>query len=214
LKNFAATNFRIFCLLCLAMPLQKVAASKSDYRETVSDLLAVKTNPIWIMGASTAIQVSYQAHSAPANWLDLYAGADIPETEMFRLDRNPLISKFASSAAHVAGHPLTAAEAGTWLAEHFTETLAELKFQTDDMFLSGINHIFYHGTCYTPEARSGRWLFYASTEMNPQNSIWYDVPALTHISSPAEHSDNSADNDILLLAIADLGNTTSRCCRA
>lgn len=196
-------------------PAEEVARVKSDYRETVSDLLAVKTNPIWINWAHQhRFKVSYQAHGAPANWLDLYAGADIPETEMFHLDRNPLISKFASSAAHVAGHPLTAAETGTWLAEHFTETLAELKFQTDDMFLSGINHIFYHGTCYTPEvAPWPGWLFYASTEMNPHNSIWYDVPTLNAYVARCQSILQSGrpDNDILLYwPIADLwDNTTS-----
>jgi len=195
-------------------PAEEVARVRSDYRETVSDLLAVKTNPIWITWAhQQRFTVSYQAHGAPANWLDLYAGADIPETEMFRLDRNPLISKFASSAAHVAGHPLTAAETGTWLSEHFTETLAELKFLTDDMFLSGINHIFYHGTCYTPEvAQWPGWLFYASTEMNPQNSIWYDVSALNAYVARCQSILQSGrpDNDILLYwPIADLWDDTT-----
>ena len=44
------------------------------------------------------------------------------------------------------------------------------------MFLSGINHIFYHGNCYSPDAAGWPgWVFYASTEMNPRNSIWHDV---------------------------------------
>ena len=77
--------------------------------------------------------------------------ADIPETEMFHTDRNKLVSKFASSAAHVAGNNLVAAETGTWLAEHFTETLADMKYLVDDLFLSGVNHVFYHGTCYSPD---------------------------------------------------------------
>ena len=41
-----------------------------------------------------------EAHGAPSNWLDFYALADIPETEMFgKGSRDILISKFASSAA-------------------------------------------------------------------------------------------------------------------
>jgi len=44
-----------------------------------------------------------QAHGSPGSLLDLYAQADIPETEMFNQDRNKLVSKFASSAAHVTG---------------------------------------------------------------------------------------------------------------
>ena len=44
-----------------------------------------------------------------------------------------------------------AAETGTWLKEHFTETLADMKYLVDDLFLSGVNHVIYHGTCYSPD---------------------------------------------------------------
>jgi hypothetical protein len=153
---------------------------------------------------------TYQAHGSPGNWLDLYADADIPETEMFHSDRNPLISKFASSAADVEGRQLTGAETGTWLAEHFTETLAQLKYLADDMFISGVNHIFYHGCCYSPaDATWPGWVFYAATEMNPRNSIWHDVPALNGYVERCQAilQSGNPDNDILLYwPIADLWN--------
>ena len=189
----------------------ETARVKSDYRETVSDLLAEKTAPIWIDWAHRhRFTTIYQAHGSPANWLDLYADADVPETEMFHTDRNPLISKFASSAAHVAGRKLVAAETGTWLSEHFTVTLAELKYLADDMFISGVNHIYYHGCCYSPEeAAWPGWLFYASTEMNPHNSIWHDVPALNTYIARCQSvlQSGKPDNDILLYwPITDLWN--------
>jgi alpha-L-rhamnosidase len=192
-------------------PADEVARVKSDYRQTVSDLMATGTDPMWMDWAHRrGFIVSYQAHGSPANWLDLYADADIPETEMFHSDRNPLISKFASSAAHVVGHPLTGAETGTWLAEHFTETLAELKYLADDMFISGVNHIFYHGCCYSPaSAQWPGWLFYASTEMNPRNSIWHDVPALNAYIGRCQSilQSGEPDNDVLLYwPISDLWN--------
>ncbi|MGA3286990.1 MAG: glycosyl hydrolase [Bacteroidota bacterium] len=195
-------------------PADEIARVKSDYRQTVSDMMVEKSNPIWIDWARRrGFKASYQAHGAPANLLDLYAEADIPETEMFHLDRNPLVSKFASSAAHVAGRPLTAAETCTWLSEHFTETLAEIKYQTDDMFISGVNHIFYHGTCYSPkDAQWPGWLFYASTEMNPRNSIWHDVPTLNGYVSRCQSvlQAGHPDNDILLYwPISDFWNDTS-----
>jgi len=189
----------------------ETARVKSDYRETVSDLLARKTAPIWIDWAHQHGFITiYEAHGAPANWLDLYADADVPETEVFHTDRNPLISKFASSAAHGAGRKLVGAETGTWLSEHFTVTLAELKYLADDMFISGVNHIFYHGCCYSPEqAVWPGWLFYASTEMNPRNSIWYDVPALNAFVARCQSilQSGKPDNDILLYwPIFDLWN--------
>jgi hypothetical protein len=178
------------------------ARVKYDYRRTVSDIMAGQSEPIWIDWAHRhGFQTIYQAHGTPGNWLDLYADADIPETEMFHNDRSILISKFASSAAHVAGHPLTGAETGTWLAEHFTETLADLKYLADDLFLAGVNHIYYHGCCYSPEAAPWPgWLFYAATEMNPRNSIWHDVPALNEYIARCQSvlQSGKPDNDILL----------------
>lgn len=178
------------------------ARVKYDYRRTVSDILVEESELVWIDWAHQhGFQTIYQAHGTPGNWLDLYADADMPETEMFHNDRSILISKFASSAAHVAGHPLTGAETGTWLAEHFTETLAQLKSLADDMLLSGVNHIYYHGCCYSPEAAPWPgWVFYAATEMNPRNSIWHDVPALNTYIARCQSvlQSGKPDNDILL----------------
>jgi hypothetical protein len=179
-----------------------VARVKCDYRETLSDIMVEQTIPAWVSWARTnGFLTRYQAHGSPGNLLDLYADADIPETEMFHLDRDKLVSKFASSAAHVAGHALVSSETGTWLKEHFTETLADMKFLQDDLFLSGINHIFYHGCCYSPdEAGWPGWHFYASFEMNPRNSIWRDVSALNAYAARCQSILQSGrpDNDILL----------------
>jgi len=175
---------------------------KCDYRETVSDLIAEESMPQWTKWAhAEGFITRYEAHGSPGNWLDLYATADIPETEFFSKHRNPLISKFASSAAHVKGGNLVAAETGTWLAEHFTETLADVKYVADDMFLSGINHIFYHGCCYSPdEAGWPGWHFYASTEMNPRNSIWHDVATVNDYVARVQSvlQSGRSDNDILV----------------
>ncbi|HEX4120470.1 MAG TPA: glycosyl hydrolase [Verrucomicrobiae bacterium] len=178
------------------------ARVECDFRETLSDIMVEQTIPAWVQWAhENRFLTRYQAHGSPGNLLDLYGDADIPETEMFHLDRNKLISKFASSAAHVEGHPLSSSETGTWLKEHFTETLADMKFLQDDMFLSGINHIFYHGTCYSPEeAGWPGWHFYASFEMNPRNSIWRDVSALNAYAARCQSilQSGKPDNDILL----------------
>ncbi|HEY5910579.1 MAG TPA: glycosyl hydrolase, partial [Verrucomicrobiae bacterium] len=186
----------------LTNDLDRVARVKSDYRETVSDVMAEESLPAWAQWArQRGLRTRNEAHGSPGNWLDLYAAADIPETEMFHKDRNKLISKFASSAAHVAGKNLVAAETGTWLKEHFTETLADMKYLVDDLFLSGVNHVFYHGTCYSPdEAGWPGWLFYASFEMNPRNSIWRDVPALNAYVTRCQSvlQAGRPDSDILL----------------
>jgi len=158
----------------------RTARTKSDYRETLSDTLLENFTRPWVAWCrQRGILTRNEAHGSPANLLDLYAEADIPETEMFNRDRSTVVSKFASSAAHVTGRKLVACETGTWLKEHFTERLADLKDLLDQVFLAGVNHVVYHGTCYSPDnAAWPGWLFYASTQMNPRNSIWHDAGAL------------------------------------
>ncbi|MGC8744962.1 MAG: glycosyl hydrolase [Verrucomicrobiia bacterium] len=174
----------------------------ADYRQTVSDIMAEQSLPLWVEWAHKRGMITRnEAHGSPGNLLDLYAVADIPETEMFYRDRNTLISKLASSAAHVSGKNLTSAETGTWLKEHFNETLKDIKELADQMFVAGVNHIFFHGTCYSPEeAPWPGWLFYASTEMNPRNSIWRDAPSLARYISRCQAvlQYGKPANDILL----------------
>ncbi len=179
-----------------------VARLKCDYRETISDMMIEDSMPLWFNWCrERGFLTRNQAHGSPGNLLDLYALADIPETEMFNMDRRPLVAKFASSAARVAGRNLVASETGTWLAEHFTERLGDVSGLLDDLFISGINHIVFHGTCYSPdEAGWPGWLFYASTEMNPRNSIWRDVPALAGYIARCQSVLQSGrpDNDVLV----------------
>lgn len=160
---------------------EDVSRVRLDYRETLSDIVIEETFPMWVRWAhDRGIRVRNEAHGTCANWLDFYQLADIPETEMFAEEcRDILVSKFASSAAHVAGRRLVSSETCTWLKEHFTETLADFKVFIDRLFLSGVNHIYYHGCCYSPvEAVWPGWCFYASCEMNPRNPIWRDVNRL------------------------------------
>jgi hypothetical protein len=168
-----------------------------DYRETISELMVEKVFPQWVAWCrQRGFLTRYQAHGSPGNLLDLYALADVPETEMFghggpdplvsrfdqymgKADRDTLVSKFASSAAHVAGRRLVASETGTWMAEHFHETLEEMKCLVDRLLVSGINHVFYHGCVYSPDdVPWPGWLFYASTQMNPRNPLWREAAAL------------------------------------
>ena len=144
-----------------------------------------------------------EAHGSPCNWLDFYALADIPETEMFgKGDRDILISKFASSAAHVKGTKLVSAESCTWINEHFCERPQEIKVFIDRLFLSGVNHVFYHGCCYSPvDAVWPGWCFYASLEMNPRNPIWREMGAFNAYLTRCQSLFQTwtSDNDIALV---------------
>ena len=166
-------------------PRDTVERVKCDYRETLSDLVLEHLVRPWVEWSHQHGQLARnQSHGSPANWLDLYAACDIPETESFGrlqgVDADQLVLKFAASAANVAGKQLVSAESATWLDEHFNVTLAQVKQIVDRQMLAGVNHVFFHGTAYSPEdAAWPGWLFYASTQLNPQNPIWRDLPALT-----------------------------------
>src|SRR5207302_4660526 len=107
----------------------------------------------------------------------------------------------ASSAAHVMGKPLVSSESCTWMDEHFNETLAHAKTVIDRLFLGGVNHIFYHGTAYSPQdAKWPGWLFYASTHFEPNNPMWRDFPVLNRYVTRCQSilQSGKPDNDILL----------------
>ena len=170
----------------------------SDYRETLSDLLYENFTLQWVAWShSHGVQVRNQAHGSPANLLDLYAAVDIPEIEGFGLSEFGIkglrtdpgmtrknysdlsMLKYAPSAAHVMGKPFTSSETFTWLTEHFRTSLSQMKPDLDLMFAAGVNHVFFHGSCYTPKDDPWPgWKFYASIDMSPTNSIWRDVPFL------------------------------------
>lgn len=174
---------------------------KQDYHETLADLLREGFTETWTDWARAhGYRTRNQAHGSPGNLLDLYALADIPETESFgssqfpipglRVDEgyeperfgtpHPLAMKFASSAAHLLGKPLVSSETTTWLADHFKVSLAQIKPQVDELFTAGINHVFFHGTTYSPAAAPWPgWLFYASTHYGPTSHFYPHLPLLT-----------------------------------
>jgi len=170
----------------------------SDYRQTISDLILEKFTVDWTEWAHKQGKTTRdQAHGSPGNILDLYAAADIPETEGNEITR----FKFASSAANVTGKKYTSCEAATWLKEHFISSLSDVKKAVDQFFLGGINHVFYHGTCFSP--RDEPWpgfLFYAAVEFTPANPFWNDFKGLNNYITRIQSFLQSGypDNNILL----------------
>lgn len=170
----------------------------SDYRQTISDMLLEKFTATWTSWAHRqGKSTRNQAHGSPGNILDLYAACDIPETEGNEVTR----FKFASSAANVTGKPYASCEAATWLNEHFLSNLSDVKKVLDLFFLAGINHVFYHGTCFSPENEPWPgFLFYAATEFTPSNPLWNDFSQLNKYVARIQSflQKGWSDNDILI----------------
>lgn len=190
-----------------------------DYRHTLARMLRENFTDVWTRWAhSHGAMIRNQSHGSPANILDLYAIVDIPECESFgRSDLNipglhptgpskpsdadPAVLKFASSAAHIAGKSLVSAETLTWLTEHFHTSLAVAKPEIDQMLAAGVNHIFFHGATYSPKGVEWPgWLFYASINMSPTNTIWKDAGGLMDYLARCQAflTAGNPDSDVLL----------------
>lgn len=190
-----------------------------DYRYTLARLLHQNFTDVWMARShDKGVRVRNQSHGSPANIIDLYAAVDIPECESFGQtsflipglnqegpsrpsDADPAVLKFASSAAHLTGKPLTSAETLTWLTEHFRTSLSRCKPELDQMFTSGVNHVYFHGAPYSPKgAPFPGWMFYASINMSPTNSIWQDADSLFSYVGRVQSflSAGIPDNDFLL----------------
>jgi lysophospholipase L1-like esterase len=197
-----------------------IARVKSDYRETMSDMLIDNFSTEWTAWAHQyGAKTRNQSHGSPANLIDVYASVDVPEIETFgathfdipdffwdtahvkKADHNPLFLKLAASAANLTGKKLVSCETFTWLGEHFRVPLSQCKPEAEQVMLSGVNHIFYHGATYSPEeAQWPGWLFYASTNFSPSNSFWPHVKGLNKYIARCQSVLQSArpDNDILV----------------
>ena len=191
----------------------------SDYRETIGELLKENFTKPWTEWAhSHNAGTKNQAHGSPANLLDLYAAVDIPECESFGItdfdipylrkdsitkknDGDPAILKYASSAAHITGKKYTSSETFTWLTEHFRTSLSQCKPEIDQMFTSGVNHVYFHGSTYSPkDAAWPGWKFYASIDMSHTNPYWRDASVFFDYIARTQSflQAGKPDNDFLL----------------
>ena len=191
-----------------------------DYRLTFSELLMEEFTLPWKQWSGDMnVLTRNQAHGSPANIIDLYAAVDIPECETFGssyfpipglrrdtadirdVDPDPVMLKFATSPANIYGKRLVSSETFTWLAEHFKTSLSQCKPEVEQIFLSGVNHVFFHGTTYSPtEAQWPGWLFYASVQFGPANSFWPHIKGMNQYIARCQSilQQGVTDSDLLV----------------
>jgi len=200
---------------------ENVIRVKSDYREVMSLMLIDNLAINWTNWAHKYNSLTkYQAHGSPGNLLDLYGAADIPECEAYfglsyfpipglRHDTTDVINpgsnanifKFSTSAAHVYGKPLASSETFVWLTDHFKTSLSQCKPEVERLFLAGVNHVFYHGTTYSPDdIPFPGWQFYAASNFTPTNSLWPQLSGLNNYIARCQSvlQAGKADNELLV----------------
>ncbi|HUJ70610.1 MAG TPA: glycosyl hydrolase, partial [Verrucomicrobiae bacterium] len=152
------------------------AQVKWDYEQTLRDLIVENCyGELTRWSHQHGLESRAQAHGSPTDWEDSYGMADIPEFEMdFKSSDDVSIgADKALAAAHVYDHPVVSCESFTWLTEHWRETLHDLRQQADVIFANGANQLVFHGYNYSPtEAGFPGWTFYASCEIDHNNTFW------------------------------------------
>jgi alpha-L-rhamnosidase len=155
---------------------EKTEAIRHDWGMTLTELsednyLTPLTN--WAKLHGTKFRS--QTYGIPPVRLSSNALVDLPEGEGFQWRRFST-SRWASSASHLYGRPVTSSETWTWLhSPVFAATPLDMKAEADLHFLQGINQLVGHGWPYSPpQVGEPGWRFYAAAVFNDHNP-WYMV---------------------------------------
>src|SRR5436853_133630 len=156
----------------------KTSAIRHDWGQTLTELLNERfIAPLhdWSKRHKTLLRM--QDYGNPAAALSSNADVDLPEGEgpQWKVLR---ASRWASSASHLYGRPVTSSETWTWLhSPVFRATPLDVKAEADLHFLEGINQLIGHGWPYTAEGvEYPGWRFYASGVFNEKNPWWIVMP--------------------------------------
>jgi hypothetical protein len=119
-----------------------------------------------------------QSYGSPAVTLSSNALVDLPEGEGSQWHGGFSFTRWATSASHVYGRPVTSSETWTWLhSPSFRATPLDMKAEADTFFLQGINQFVGHGWPYSPpSAGDPGWSFYAAAVFNNHNPWWMVMP--------------------------------------
>ena len=158
----------------------KTGAIRHDWGETITELLNERfLEPLRDWAQRNHTRLRMQNYGTPAAALSSNAYVDLPEGEgsQWKIVR---ASRWASSASHLYGRPVTSSETWTWLhSPVFRATPLDIKAEADLHFLEGINQLIGHGWPYTPPGvEYPGWRFYAAGVFNEKNPWWIVMPDL------------------------------------
>jgi hypothetical protein len=154
------------------------AAIRHDWGRTLTELFEERyLTPLrdWAHAHHTLLRS--QSYGVPPAALSSNALADLPEGEGADW-RQFSTTRWASSASHLYGRPVTSSETWTWLhSPAFRATPLDMKAEADRHFLQGINQLVGHGWPYSPPAAGEPgWRFYAAAVFNEHNPWWIVMP--------------------------------------
>ena len=124
---------------------------RHDWGQTLTELFIHHfLTPLERWSKEHATRLRIQGYGSPPAALYCYAYADLNEAEG-HLWKEFEESRWAASASHLLGRPVTSSETWTWLhSPVFRATPLDMKAEADLHFLQGINQLIGHGWPYTP----------------------------------------------------------------
>ncbi len=169
-------------LPALAVDIGEITSSiRHDWGQTLTELVNERYLTLvrrWAVGHSTIFRS--QNYGIPPVNLSSNSLVDLPEGEGSAWKRFAA-TRWASSASHLYGRPVTSSETWTWLhSPVFRATPLDMKAEADIHFLQGINQLVGHGWPYSPpQAGEPGWHFYAAAVFNQHNPWWIVMPDIT-----------------------------------
>ena len=160
---------------------EKTGAIRHDWGLTLSELAdANYLTPIREWAQQHGTRFRSQTYGIPPVTISSNALVDLPEGEGWQW-RRASTTRWASSASHLYGRPVTSSETWTWLhSPVFRASPLDMKAEADLHFLNGINQLIGHGWPYSPpEAGEPGWRFYAAAVFNQHNPWWIVMPDIT-----------------------------------
>jgi hypothetical protein len=158
-----------------------IASIRHDWARTLTELLDQHyLTPLREWAHSHNTRFRSQTYGTPPASLSSNALIDLPEGEGSDW-RGFSMTRWASSASHLYGRPVTSSETWTWLnSPAFRATPLDMKAEADRHFLQGINQLIGHGWPYSPpSAAEPGWSFYAAAVFSEHNPWWIAMPDIT-----------------------------------
>jgi hypothetical protein len=160
---------------------EKTASIRHDWGKTLSELAdANYLTPLREWAKEHGTRLRSQTYGIPPVTLSSNALVDLPEGEGTQW-RAFSATRWAASASHLYGRPVTSSETWTWLhSPVFRATPLDMKAEADIHFLQGVNKLIGHGWPYSPpEAGEPGWRFYAAAVFNNHNPWWLVMPDIS-----------------------------------
>jgi alpha-L-rhamnosidase len=159
----------------------KTRAIRHDWGLTLSELCEDQyLQPLTAWAKARGTKFRSQTYGIPPVTLSSQRFVDLPEGEGTQWKRFST-TRWASSANHLYGRPVTSSETWTWLhSPVFRATPLDMKAEADLHFLQGVNQLVAHGWPYTPPSvPEPGWRFYAAAVFNQHNPWWIVMPDIT-----------------------------------